>query len=299
MANLTETEASDLFRSPPTRMVPVGGDAEVAVRTVGSGPHVLFVHGWPVHGATFRRLLPRVSQVATCHLVDLPGAGSSRFTPSTPVSIDLHVRSVREVVTALELDDVTVVGHDSGGMIARHALAGDARVRGFGLIDTEPAGSAGWRFRSFVSMRHIPGLGAALGWAAGNRTIRRNQFVFGGAFADRSMLDGEFDEFFLRPLHTQPEVRAAAHRILRSFDWRFVDELAALHRRIDVPVRLIWGERDVFFPVERARATVGTFPRADLQVIEGAGLFSHEERPAEVAAALVEFVDGGRRPSAE
>ena len=292
MASLTETEASNLFRSPPDRMVPVGCGAEVAVRSVGSGPDVLFVHGWPVHGATFRRLLPLLSPVVTCHVVDLPGTGSSRFTATTPLSLDLHVRSVREVVGALGLDDVAVVGHDSGGMIARHALAGDPRVRSFGLIDTEQPQRTSWRFRAFVSTRRAPGLAGALGWVAGNRVVRRNRFVFGGAFADRSLLDGEFDEFFLRPLREVPEARVAAAMILRSFDPCLVDELDALHQRIDVPVALVWGERDQFFPVAWAREMVDAYPDTTLHVVEGAGLFSHEERPSEVAAALIDVLAG-------
>ena len=38
---------------------------------------MLFVHGWPVSGATFRRLLPHLTEHVTCHLLDLPGAGDS------------------------------------------------------------------------------------------------------------------------------------------------------------------------------------------------------------------------------
>ena len=129
---------------------------------------------------------------------------------------------MRKVVNLLDLDDVAVVGHDSGGLVARHALGGD-----------------------------------------------------------------EFDELFLQPIHRDPARREAAVRVLRSFDHRQVDELASVHERIKVPVRLIWGERDKFFPVERARAMTETFPDATLTVIEGAGLFSHEERPAEVAAAML------------
>lgn len=66
-----------------------------------------------------------------------------------------------------------------------------------------------------------------------------------------------------------------------------VTDLTDIHRRIDVPVQLVWGDRDPFFPVDRARAMIDTFPNARLEVIEGVGLFSQEEAPAEVAAALL------------
>jgi pimeloyl-ACP methyl ester carboxylesterase len=284
--SLTEKEAAELFRREPHRFLDVG-TGEVAYRVVGSGPDVLFVHGWPVSGATFRRLLPGLVDHVTCHLVDLPGAGSSRYTADTPLTIANHIHAVRRSLDLLGLDDVAVVGHDSGGMIARHAVAGDPRLRALGLIDTEQSTGLSWKFRSFVAGRRVPGFGAALGWLAGRPRLRRNRFVLGDAFADRSLLDGEFDEFFLQPLHRSRVRRDAAMRLLRSFDYELVRELGALHRRIDVPVVLVWGENDKFFPVDRARAMVDDFPDARLEIIPGAGLFAHEERPAEVVRALL------------
>ncbi len=291
MTTLTPSDAADLFRRAPDRFLDVGA-GEVAHRRVGSGPDVLFVHGWPVSGATFRTLLPHLVDHVTCHLIDLPGAGSSRFAATTTLTIDQHIRSVGRVVDLLELDEVAVVGHDSGGLIARHAMVGDPRLRAMGLIDTEQPQGSNWRFRMFLAARHTPGLGSALGWAAGQPRVRRNEFVFGGAFADRSLLDGEFDEFFLRPLHDIPERRQAAVRLLRTFDYQHVRDLAGIHRRIEVPVQLVWGDRDPFFPIERAREMVGTFPDARLATIHGARVFSHEERPAEVAQALLPVLTG-------
>jgi pimeloyl-ACP methyl ester carboxylesterase len=293
-ASLSSAQAADLFRAEPNRYLDVGA-GQAAYRLVGTGPDVLFVHGWPVSSATFRKLLPHLTDHVTCHLVDLPGAGSSRFDAGTDVTIGRHVSTVRRLLDLLELDDVAVVGHDSGGMIARHALAGDPRVRAMGLIDTEQPGALSRRFRMFLAARHLPGVAAGLGWVVGRRRLRRNPLVLGGAFADPSLLDGEFDEFFLEPLHRIPARRDAAVRTLRSFDVRYVEDLAEIHRRIQVPVHLVWGERDVFFPVERAEPMKATFPEASLTVVGDAGLFAHEERPAEVAKALLPVLTAPRR----
>jgi pimeloyl-ACP methyl ester carboxylesterase len=291
MTTITRSEVVDLFRSPAQRIVDLGERA-VAVRTVGTGPDVLFVHGWPVSGATFRGLLPHLASELTCHVLDLPGSGSSPI-PDGPTTLATHIEDVTQVVDALGLDDLAVVGHDSGGLIARHALAGDRRVRAMGLIDTETP-EIGWRFRSFLSVRRLPGLGAGLGWIAGSPRIRRSRAVFGDAFADRSVLDGEFDEFFFRPLHQDPERRRVAAEVLRSFDLDLVRSLPEVHRRIDVPVQLVWGRHDVFFPVARAERMAATFADARLTVIAGAGLMAHEERPAEVAAALLAVLGAAR-----
>lgn len=291
MSSFTASDAADLFRSAPQDYLDVGA-GEVAYRTVGSGPDVLFVHGWPVSGATFRKLLPYLADHVTCHVIDLPSAGSSRVTATTTVSVAQHITSVQRVVDSLGLDQLAVVGHDSGGMIARHALAGDPRVRAWGLIDTEQSQGLSLRFKMFLANRHVPGFSSILGWLAGQPQLRRNGFVLGDAFVDRSLLDGEFDEFFLQPLATDAAYRAATMKVLDSFDTRYVHELRGLHERMDVPVRLVWGEQDKFFPVAWAAEMVADFPDASLTVIPEAGLFAHEERPAEVAEALLPTLTG-------
>jgi len=291
MTTPTPAEATDAFRREPDRFLDVGA-GEVAYRRFGTGPDVLFVHGWPVSGATFRLLLPHLADHVTCHVIDLPGAGSSRFGVDTPITIDRHVESVRQVVDVLGLESVAVVGHDSGGMIARHALAGDPRVRAWGLVDTEQPQGLGWRFRSFLLLKHVPGVAGLLGWLMGNRTLRRNKFALGDAFRDRSLLDGDFAELFLDPIHDLPDRRDAAVRLLRSFDPAYVAALGDLHRRIEVPVQLVWGEKDPFFPLAWAREMADTFPDTRLTVIDDAKLFVHEERPDEVAAALLPVLAG-------
>jgi len=281
-----------MFRREPERHLDVGAAGEVAYRRVGSGPDVLFVHGWPVSGATFRGLLPFLADEVTCHVIDLPGAGSSRFSPGAPLSVDGHIAAVRTVVDLLGLDRVAVVGHDSGGLIARHALAGDPRLRAMGLIDTEQPQGLNWRFRAFLAARHLPAFGAGFAWALGKPAIRRNDLVLGGAFADKSLIDGEFDELFLAPLRSDRVRREAAITVLDSFRQEHVRALAGLHERITVPVQLVWGADDPFFPVTWAREMAGTFADGRIEVIEGARLFSHEEKPEAASKALLSVLAG-------
>ena len=195
---------------------------------------------------------------------------------------------MRALPDRLGLDRFGVVGHDSGGLIARHALADDPGARAFGLIDSEHPNRPSAMFRAFVSTRRVPGGAAALGLIASRPAVARNRFVFGGAFVDRSLLGGQFDEFFLRPLREDRSRREAAARLLHTFDFDLVRTLGEVHRRIAVPVHLVWGEADPFFPVERAREMLEQFADAHLTVVPGAALFAHEERPAAVAAALLE-----------
>lgn len=286
MTTLTATEAADLFRTAPDRHLDVGA-GEVAYRRVGTGPDVLLVHGWPVSGATFRGLLPHLAPHVTCHVIDLVGAGDSRFDRTTPISVAQQIDNVRKVMDALDLEDVAVVGHDSGGMIARHAVAGDPRLRAMALVDTEQPQGLSWRFKQFLMMTKLPGFMRMMAWAAMRRGLRRNPFLLGDCFADRTLLDGEFEQFFLAPLRDDLERRWAAGQLVRSFAPRYVTALAEIHSKITVPVQLVWGEKDPFFPLAWTREMVATFPDARLHVVPDMKLFVHEERPAEVAEAIL------------
>jgi haloalkane dehalogenase len=68
-----------------------------------------------------------------------------------------------------------------------------------------------------------------------------------------------------------------------------VDALEHDHARITMPVQLIWGADDPTFPVELARKMVPQLPDARLVEISGARLLVHEEKPAEVARAALDF----------
>ncbi|NIL43259.1 alpha/beta hydrolase [Salinispora arenicola] len=287
MSGFTATQAADLFRARPDRFVDVG-HGQVAVRSVGEGPDVLLVHGWPVSGATFRALLPYLVPHFRCHVLDLVGAGDSRFDRTARVDITAHAEAVRRVVDALALDDVAVVGHDSGGLIARFALAGNPGVRSWGLIDTEQSQGPHWRLSLLLATRHIPKFERLLTTALNSTLLRRNRFVLGDAFRDRSLLGGEFEEFFLRPLRDSADRRWAFGQAARRFDFAAFDALAGLHARITVPVQLIWGADDPFFPVSWTREMMSGFGgTVRLHEVGGGKLFVHEEFAEEVANALI------------
>ncbi len=292
MTELDQTQATELFRQPPERHLDVG-NGSVAYRVVGEGPDVIFSHGWPASSATFRGLLPHLVPHVTCHLVDLPGAGDSSFDRSITPSLTTHAEALRRVVDELGLTRFGVVGHDSGGMIARLAFAGDERVHGWGLIATEQPPKPHWRFSSFLAVRHVPRFEKLLGFVANQPRLRRNKFVFGDVFADKALLDGEFAEFVLEPLATNPDRQWAAGQFGRNFDLDLFAAMTDCHRKMSSPVQLVWGEDDSFFPVERTRSMMSEFsgPVA-LEVIERAKLFVHEEFPQRTAESILSAIRG-------
>jgi pimeloyl-ACP methyl ester carboxylesterase len=288
LANHDQQEV--IFYDEPDAHIPVH-NGKVAYRCRGKGPDILFIHGWPVSSATFRDLLPSLEQSYTCHLIDLVGAGSSVFNTRTTIDLAAHIAAVGQLVESLGLQRFVVVGHDSGGLIARHALAGDDRVAGMVLINSEQPQGLSRAFKQLLMLRHVPRLETVLSFAMNNRLIRRSGQVLGGCFTDRNLIDGAFARLFLEPLKHDANRRWAAAELLRKFDTGFVDELTAIHARIQVPVKLIWGEKDPFFPLSRAKEMVDTFADASLTVIPDTKLFCHEEMPDKVAEFIASFGD--------
>jgi pimeloyl-ACP methyl ester carboxylesterase len=122
------------------------------------------------------------------------------------------------------------------------------------------------------------------------RAIRHSVLGFGACFTDAAYADGEFGEIFFRPLAD----RAVAERtmdLLRDVDFRDVDGLAEVHARIAAPTLCIWGDRDPYFPLAKARAMLPQFKGgATLEAIPGGRLFAHEDHPEEFASYARPFL---------
>src|SRR5437868_6685121 len=99
----SEKELTRAFRGAPHRRIDIG-HSRVAYWRFGEGPDVVFVHGWPLDAATFRRIVPKLAQSYTCHLFDLPGVGQTESDGDAPLDLVSHGASVRRLVDALGLD---------------------------------------------------------------------------------------------------------------------------------------------------------------------------------------------------
>jgi pimeloyl-ACP methyl ester carboxylesterase len=57
-----------------------------------------------------------------------------------------------------------------------------------------------------------------------------------------------------------------------------------------MPVRIVWGENDLWQPVSYAQRLSRDIPYADLSVVPGAGHFLPEDAPSELAAEILDFI---------
>jgi pimeloyl-ACP methyl ester carboxylesterase len=101
------------------------GQGVIRYREVGAGPTLLFVHGILANGTLWREVIPRLSENFRCVVPDLPLGGHAvpmdRDADLTPRGV---ARMVADLIEALELRDVTLVGNDTGGAICQIVVAG-------------------------------------------------------------------------------------------------------------------------------------------------------------------------------
>jgi haloalkane dehalogenase len=258
------------------------GEQDVAYREEGDGAPLLLVHGWPLSSATWRKVVPALAATHRCIAPDLPGAGLSRPGPGVSLALGAQAEVVLGVADALGVDRFALCGHDSGGSIVRAAaVAAPDRVTELILADTEVPGHRPWLVVALQAIGRLPGAASMLGRSLGSRAFARSPLGFGTAFGDLAHFD--FDEFhatLLAPIARVPEVAWGCHRLLRDFDFDEIDRLQARYEKLRMPTLLVWGEHDRFFPIAEGRRLAGMLPGAvRFEVVPGAGLLVHEERP--------------------
>ena len=267
------------------------GDATLACRRFGSGPALLLVHGFPLHGFTWRKVLPLLSPHFTCYVVDLAGKGDSRWSARTDFGFVAHAGRLKLLADQLGLANYSVLAQDTGATVARClALADPQRMQRLVMINTEIPGHRPPWIPLYQWLMRLPGSQLSFRQLLRSRAFLRSGMAFGGCFCDLSLIDGEFRERFVTPYVRSARATEGMARYLVGLHWDTVDGLAQRHAEIRMPVMLLWGEDDPTFPVERARAMAPQLPHSRFVTIRGCKLLAHEEKPRDVAQAVREFL---------
>lgn len=102
------------------------------IHVTGSGPALVLIHGWALHGGIFAPLVERLSPHFQLHVVDLPGHGFSR-EDATPLKLPYLVSAI-----ASATPPAVWCGWSLGGLVALHAAATLPQVRGLAMIAATP-----------------------------------------------------------------------------------------------------------------------------------------------------------------
>src|SRR6202140_2469490 len=103
----------------PTHRSVQTASGRISYTEQGTGPVALFVHGVLLNGHLWRHQLEDLCDIRRCIAVDLLAHGDTEITPDQDVSVTANAKMLREVLDDLKVDQVDLVGNDSGGGIAR------------------------------------------------------------------------------------------------------------------------------------------------------------------------------------
>src|SRR6267142_6767570 len=275
---MNEKKSSPVHRSVQT---PSG---RISYTEQGSGPVALFVHGVLLNGYLWRHQLEDLSNIRRCIAVDILAHGDTEIAPDQDVSVTANALMLKEVLDALQIDQVDLVGNDSGGGIAQiFAALNPERVRTLTLTNCDTHDN--WppkAFKPFADMVKAGGLRDTLNAMLADKTIFRSPGALGPAYERPETVTDEDIETYLRPLVRTDQRTRDLQRFVVAFDNKHTRQIESQLRALRAPTLIVWGTDDVYFPAKWAHWLAETIPGAKPPVeLEGARLFFPEERADE------------------
>ena len=270
------------------------GKARVCYRKAGAGPVIVFLHGFPLSGLTWRNVAAGLADRFTCYALDLVGLGESTSSASEDFSSPGQARVMKQALAELGVESYALAGNDTGGWVARElALIDGERVTRLALTNTEMPGHRPPWIPLYQRMIGLPGAAAVMRQMLSSRRMRRAPSGFGGCFSDLDFMDGEWHGLFVAPIVASTARVRGMFTFLDEMKFKRIDEFAALHGELSIPVSFLWGEDDPTFPLARARKMAAQFPNvAGFKTARRAKLFFYEEQPDAAASWLAEFLGG-------
>ena len=255
-----------------------------------AAPPVVFVHGFLVDGTLWDGTAATLAEHGVrSYAPDWP-LGSHPIAlkdgaDQSPRGIARHILSFLE---AMDLDDVTLVGNDTGGAICQFVLDTDASRIGRLVLtncdafDNFPPAPFDTLFKSFRKAAAIRALVAPMRATP----VRHSPAGYGMLARD---LDSDQTRAWVEPCLSDGDVRRDTAAFARKADPGDLLDVATRLGRFERPVLLVWGNGDRFFKVDFARRLSAVFPDARLVEIEDGRTFvpiDHPARLGEEIAAL-------------
>jgi pimeloyl-ACP methyl ester carboxylesterase len=251
-----------------------GIEIELSVR--GRGRPLLFLHpeiGFDRAGPALDALAQGARVIAPTH----PAYGRAK-PPSTFNTIDDLAYLYLDLLDALDLRDVAVVGAGLGGWVAAEiAIKNTARLSHLVLVD-------------------------AFGIKIGDRETRDIFDMYFVTEADLQKFLYCDEELTKRDVSKLPDEElyaiARAREATSRYGWRpymHDPKLKGRLRRVNIPSLVLWGAEDRIVAPAYGEAYAASIPNARFQTIERAGHFPHVEQPSEMARRTLNFIEGKER----
>ena len=262
------------------------------VHISGEGPPVVFVHGALVNANLWRGVAARLDGLTRVAL-DMPLGSHLAAMPARRLTPDDLGDLIGEAVEALGLEDVTLVGNDTGGALCQ--IAASRRPDWLGRLVLTSCDAFEhfpppllkplfWQLRA-------PGGALAALMPLRLRAARRLPIAY-GLLTHAPIPDAPSDSYVL-PALRDPAVRADLVRVCRAIDPRHTVAAGARLRAFDRPALIAWSADERFFPRADGERLAATIPGARFELVEGARTFSAEDRPERLAELIAAFARDG------
>lgn len=273
----------DNNKRPAVRHSVQTGSGRISYVEQGAGPVALFVHGVLLNGHLWRHQLAGLSDIRRAIAVDLLAHGDTEIAPDQDVSVTANAKMLEEFLDALHIDQVDLVGNDSGGGIAQiFAASYPERVRSLTLTNCDTHDN--WppeAFKPFLAMAAGGGLRSTLEAMLADKGVFRSPQALGPAYEHPERLTDDSIEAYLRPLVRTEQRTRDLQRFLAAFDNKHTLAIEGRLKALQAPTLIVWGTDDVYFDVKWSHWLAGTIPGARRVEFKGARIFFPEERPGE------------------
>jgi pimeloyl-ACP methyl ester carboxylesterase len=259
---------------------------EIQLRdTGGDGPPVLFLHGLLVDGSLWDAVVERLPG-HRCLVPELPlGSHKTPFADRSRLTPEGVANLAADVLDELGLEDVTLVGNDTGGALAQVLVT--SRPERIGRLILTPCDA----FETFppplFKLLFLLGRSSA-GLNFGIQPLR---FAFGrrlpiayGRLTKRA--SDEQLRRWIAPALSDAEVRRDTAHFIRHSRPSVTLDVATRLPAFDKPVTIAWPPGDPAFPFSLARRLVRTFPHAELVEVADSNAFVPVDRPDELARLI-------------
>jgi pimeloyl-ACP methyl ester carboxylesterase len=257
----------------------------------GEGPAVLLLHGMACDHTTWLPIIDRLAERHTVIAPDLLGHGQSD-KPRADYSVGGYANGMRDLLTVLGIDRVTVVGHSLGGGVAmQFAYQFPERTERLALV---APGGLGAEVTPFIRAVTLPGFHAAMGVI----TLPGVRHLVGGAMRRLNRFDhpvvrdlAEIAEI-IEHLKDPRERRALAHVVRACVDVRgqIITMVDRAYLAQEMPMCVIWGGDDLVIPTKHAQLIARHAPGARVHVLPGVGHFPHKDAAEATADLIHRFV---------
>lgn len=264
-----------------------GGQGPGAGDRGAAAPAVVLVHGVLVDGSAWDPLIAALANHGVrCIAPDLPlGAHRAPMRGGADLSPPGLAALIAELIERLELDDVTLVGNDTGGALCQLVVAHHPQRIGR-LVLTNCDAFENFPPRAFrpaiALLARVPGAVAAVERLTRLKAVRRAVMK---PLSSRPIPD----DLVMRWVEALRDrgVRRDLIRVLRGLSAEYTLAAAKRFAGFRKPVLIAWGTRDSFFPMAEAERLAAAFPEARLERIEGARTFVQFDEPQQLGEFIL------------